>query len=428
MSSRSARVRFVCLVAVFWVAAAVVVAQDAPAPETAQEFASNDPQQVPPEGDLPVPSAPTPPATPPTTAPPSEPYVEPQAAPESPAATASEAAGERTDTGAEGESDEDEAEEEKLAWRGTSLAWDHTITKDTLDKGAELYYNPTYVQSLGVRLRWYFSDTLSLRLGQNMAVELTDSDSDTEKQQLLFDDTRLDLVESKLYEWQEIVLRVGGTLRLPLSLNSQAERRIVGIGPTVGLSRDFDVLEGLNLDASGAYRHIFGLSNMPHVDRPYPCKTIEECDQVPGLPNVRDSFLTGLDASLAFLEELSFGLGVAGAWSLADDLAPAPIVGPDMSKTHWRNSFDFHAALSYGPWKWLGIDLGLATITSHQRLFPAAGADGRNPIWNPNTTLSLTFTLGIDELYLEASGREGAGNAPSNVTNQEASRAAPLGT
>lgn len=428
MRSGPARVRGVCAAAALWATAAGALAQDAPvtvsdAPPPAQDASSAtvpaeesapDASQVPPPVALPVPVAPPPPA-----APPSEPYVEPRATPSSGASKPPASGGALADTGEEPDGDDAEAEGEKLAWRGTSLSWDHTITKNTLYRPAQRFYNPTYVQTVSIRPRWYFSDTLSLRLRQDMAVELTESDSATEKQQLLFDDTRLDLVESKLAEWQEIVLRVGVTLRLPLSLTSQAEERIAGVGPTVGLSRDFDVLEGLTLDLSGGYRHNFGLSTVKHTDRPFPCKRLADCDQAGGVTNVRETFGANLDASLAFVEKLSFTLGAGGAWSLG--YAPTEVDGLADAPTEWRNSVDFHASLSYGPWKWLGIDLGMATITSHEDLFPS-GRDGRNPFWHPDTTLSLTLTLGIDELYLASGGEPTAtaaahaGSLAANVT------------
>ena len=444
MSSRSAGVRCACLVAVLWVAAAVVAAQDAPvldapaepaepaapaAPADAQESAPAD-QSSPPAVALPVPVAPPP------AAPPAEPYVEPQVEPASAASSPPASGGALRDTGEAAESDDEgEPEGEKLAWRGTSLYWDHTITKNTLVKDWQDNYNPTYVQAVGVRPRWYFSDTLSLRLRQDMQVELTQSDGDTEKQQLLFADTRIDLVEAKLYEWQEVVLRVGGTIRLPLSLTSQAEERIAGIGPIVGLSRDFEVLAGLTLDLSGGYRHNFGLSNVAHVERPYACTRAGDCDQARGSTNVSDSLNANFDATLAFVEQLALTLGTGGVWSLgyglADyDFASNPrIIGAsgtlkDQSQTHWRDSVDVHASLGYAPWKFLGIDLGLTTMTSTTLIF---GRAARNPIWNPDTTLSLTFTLGIDELYLDASGRKGS-DKPATPTNQQASRAAPSGT
>lgn len=362
-----------------------------------------------PPGELPAPVAPSSPTPPP----PTEPYVEPTPAPAAPVEAPAVAASGAADTGAAAPVAEGaDADEEKLAWRGTSLSWDHSITKNTLVKDWQPQYNPTYVQTLNAGFRWYFTDSLSFRLRQGMAVELTDSDGDTEKQQLLFNDTRLDVVESKLYEWEEVVLSVGIGVRLPLSLTSQAEERIAGVGPTVGVGRKFDVLDGLSVDVSGGYRHNFGLSNVKHTESPYPCKTLSECDQASGVTNTRDSFSVGLDGSLGFLDDFSFGIGGASAWSLGYDLADSALVGEDQSTTHWRNSVDFHASLGYGPWKWLGIDLGMATITSHQDLFPARGADGRNPIWNPDTTLSLTFTLGIDELYL-AADREPSATASS---------------
>jgi len=349
--------------------------------------------------------------TPASQAPAPEPYVAPTAA--SVAAAPGVSATLAVDEGVAPSAEDDGGDEgPKLRWRNSLVLWDHAVSKNTFDEGSQLSYNPTYVQTLSVRPRWYFTDSLSLRLIQDMEVELTESDSTTRENQVLFDDTRLDLVESELVELSEITLWVGATVRLPLSLASQAQHRIASVGPMVGASRVLDVLEGLTLDLSGGYRYNIATRNVPATDTAYPCRLVggqlsTGCDQASGLSSVAHVLSANLDASLAVVEPLSVTLGVGGAWTrgrgLASvDLANLGIVGAnevleDESATHWRSFTDVHAYVTYAPEDWLDFDLGFATLTAPEDI---TGAAGRNPVFNPDTMFSLTMTVSVDALYL----------------------------
>ena len=140
-------------------------------------------------------------------------------------------------------------------------------------------------------------------------------------------------------------------------------------------------------------------------------------DQAGGATRVADRFDLTLDASIAVIEELSFGIGLGGLWQRAAGLADAQVdldgdgtadlVLEDDSDTHWRNLTNTYLYASYTPVAWLSADLTLYTITG--QLDPDGSR--RNPFFGPDTMLSLSFAVTIDRLYQSARGRSAGSSA-----------------
>ena len=136
----------------------------------------------------------------------------------------------------------------KAPWRGTSVNYSHNLGVMTLAPGAEPFYNPTWSQRLGLMPEWHFGDLITLRGRFFLSQEFTESDSTRYRNEVELSDVWLDTVWSGVTE-KNSRIRLGADLRvtLPTSKVSQAQTRILTLGPGVNVSqmrdpRIFDVL------------------------------------------------------------------------------------------------------------------------------------------------------------------------------------------
>jgi hypothetical protein len=310
----------------------------------------------------------------------------------------------------------DSSEEQgQRAWRNSTLSWDHTLNTTAFVKSSQLTYNPTYEMAFSLRPRWYLDDldeALSLRLRQDLAIELTDTDTRSTNREPVLSDTFIDVVHAKLVELEGIALSGGGRLVLPISTVSRANSVVLGTGLLAGLSREFDVLEGLTLGGDANWTHYFATSNVTSTESQHPCFVLDArapqvCSQVGGPSTVSDSVLAGLSASLSPLTGLTVDLSFSWWWRFGRDLAEAEVpvttapggsvsIG-DMSATHVRSLTWFMAGVGYDFTGWLNGALTYATLT--EQLSPDGSR--RNPFWNVDSAVSLTATLTLDQLYGE---------------------------
>ena len=301
----------------------------------------------------------------------------------------------------------------ELAWRNSVVSWGHHITKNSLDEGAQLSHNPTYVQSLTLAPRWYFSDEISLRLRQDFALELTQPDLQRDRALVL--DTVLDGVYAGQLPGWGLDVSAGPRLTVPLSNTSRAAERVLGVGGRADLGRSFDgVLEGLTLGASGRAVHHLALSNVTASDDTVRCRLAESdgpsvsslyCGG--GAGSVEDDFSLTLQADLGLGAGLEVGLSFGWMWQLAAPVEQRAVIetltGQEIVQaqgaTRWRNSTLSALSLSYALVDWLQVSTSVSTATG--QLNP----DGtrRNPFWGPDTRLSLGVSLLPDKLVV--SGR-----------------------
>jgi hypothetical protein len=313
----------------------------------------------------------------------------------------------------------DEIAVARLRWRDTRFVFDNYISRNTLDKSAQLTYNPTYIQSYSLQPRWYFTEAFFLRLRQDLILELTEPDryglysSDSTDHRLFFLNTRVELVHTDLYEIGGVHLGAAGRLVLPISLASRASQQILGAGVSTELTKSFPrVLRGLALSAQGLYVHDFGLSNVVSTESDISCRPAlttwnEAASTSPfclgGLSVTSEEVTAGLSAELKLTTSLTLSTGFSWVWLRGSNLADAEIKTltgavtlKDGSHTHWRYLTDFHFALGYLLRDWLEIATGIYTAS------PRWGLDGspRNPFFNIDTQLTLKATILLDRLYV----------------------------
>ncbi|MEM9194985.1 MAG: hypothetical protein AAGF12_37755, partial [Myxococcota bacterium] len=168
----------------------------------------------------------------------------------------------------------------RLPWRNSFFIWDHTVTTVTFDRSATTSYNPGYTTTLSLRPRWHITPTTSIRLRQDLLVEVTDTDTRAENRQARFFDTRLDLINASILNIEGFNLGGGVRFTVPISINSRAFDAYFGIGGILILNKVLPVLEGLALTTSATYVYEAANENVAHTDSD---STIDTSD-IPGSP------------------------------------------------------------------------------------------------------------------------------------------------
>ena len=316
--------------------------------------------------------------------------------------------------------DSEEAKEEGVPFRGSTFGFSQTLSSDSLLKSEYQSYNPTYSWGFSLNLKWHFSRVLSMRLNQELEVELTDSDSTTDNRMPLLSDTIgtldvkvLDQKVSSDFEW---TLHSSLGLAAPTSLASQAATMVLGtrLGVAGGLTWP-KIMSGLGLSLTAGYNHRFMTSNVPQAEVEYPCSagsaSMGMCSQMGTSSNIRNAITLAAETELRLNDAWGISLGYTHIWRRGADLSGyagmstdgTPIELPDGSTTHWRNTSTIEAGVGYliVPW------LSLALVTTNT--FKDRGIDGelRLPFNMVDTYFGLNLGVRLDEVYLAASGKAG---------------------
>jgi hypothetical protein len=310
----------------------------------------------------------------------------------------------------------DDGEHNELPWRGSRLVFGQTINPNAFGRAAQLSYDPRYALTLDLELQWHFSPTLFASIDQGLQVELTDSDSTVERQQLLLTDTSLAL-DSLLWEQsltpdRHLVITAGAQLLAPTSLASQAATVVLGTRARTGLALVVDdAFSGLTVHAGAGYLHRFVRSDTAEPDAPYPCvlasRTVGACTHLGGFPNATDVVVTSLVGQASFGRDVTLDLAFALGFSKAPELVAArvdtlggEVVVADQSATHWRMTRSIALALSYTFTDWLDLTFGVANSFSER------GVDGelREPFNPVDMLFGLDLTLALDRIYLMSTG------------------------
>lgn len=336
----------------------------------------------------------------------------------------------------EADEDEEVAEAEAdepapLPWRNSLFMWDHSLNTTALDPSSTITHDPTYTWTFTVLPRWYLTDSIFLRVRQDLTYELTDSDFTSYNRQPMLADTQLDLVDASALSAGDFRLQAGARLIAPTSIASRANDVYFGTGAfAVGMYSFPEVLDGLMLIANGSYSHFWSGSNVTGTAEPYPCYVndvgaAQVCSQVGGPSTVSDSIVAGLTGSLNVTPELNVSAGFTWLWRVANGLADAevPVLGApggsitlaDASETHIRGLTYFSASAAYQMNPWFNLSANFYTFTT--QLSPDGSR--RNPFWNVDSSVSLTATVTLDTLYTDISGG-GSGGGNTNTLRQSA--------
>ena len=140
------------------------------------------------------------------------------------------------------------AADEPAPWRGTTLSYRNVASAISINKDAELTYNPYYAMSMAFAPRWWFGKFLGLGADVDMTRELTNADYTTKDGEFWLGDVRGSiLARAPKIPVAGIVFGGGFTAIAPTSKMSQARTLIVGLRPQLTVSRTFPLLSGLTL-------------------------------------------------------------------------------------------------------------------------------------------------------------------------------------
>ncbi len=160
-------------------------------------------------------------------------------------------------------------------FRNSYIIYENTFSAYTLNKDAQLTYNPYYAMSYSFRPRYYIYKGLWVGLRWDLEQELTNADDTTKKRQVIWSDVLLDVAWTGVYTIPAVDILITPKVRieLPASLASQAKTLYLALGPGFDLTRIFDVWGGITLQYSFRYTKYFNqytstLSEEPVLECP----------------------------------------------------------------------------------------------------------------------------------------------------------------
>lgn len=292
----------------------------------------------------------------------------------------------------------------KAPYRGTSVSYGHSLS----------VYNYTssttaWVQRIGLMPEWHFNDMFAVRGRLFIVQELTPSDSTTHLHEVELWDLWLDGVWSG---WKEKVtgIKVGADVRvtLPTSLQSQAASRLFTLGPSVNVSKHFDVLAGLTLSYSARFTYRFNrFSTRQNVAG----QITNGCDIGTGAPvacGITNTGSSNTQADVLHGPTVVFNphkkLDIAATFFMQRGWVPAlsatTITDPTTGTTQTlaaqspqtRDYMGFAMSVTYQPWDIVGFSVGTWTFANQ------LDTEGKLmfPLFNRNTSASLDATFDLE--------------------------------
>lgn len=134
-------------------------------------------------------------------------------------------------------------------WDGSSLSLRNSSSAYSLDRGAQLTYDPYYAMTLGLDPRWQFTERIYARGHFDLSRELTRSNWTTDAYQYIASDVTFGGGMSNIVTVPVAGITFSAELnaRIPTSLASRASTLQFGLEPSFRLGRSFELLEGLQL-------------------------------------------------------------------------------------------------------------------------------------------------------------------------------------
>jgi hypothetical protein len=337
---------------------------------------------------------------------------------------------------------ENEEDQPKLVFRGSTFYWDHSATAQTLGVGGDYQSrNPNYEMAFGLRPRYYFFDTeresLSARGDIALVREFTNSDATTREGEWTFTDTELWLAYVRTLndtpdQTTSLIVRAP-QLVLPTSKVSSANGKILGLGFGLGVEqavplrgRGSRFLSSARARANARYRYQFASSVVPTNEgiervRLGPDGRSLPGDQLSGSAFADHEISGDLSVEPEILPGLTllaeFGLRYAHRRALHERVDVCGVVSTGCAQVETRDD-----ASRYGIASVFTVELGyevrdeLGLALGYTNLAPQLGADGqrRQPFYSQDARGYVTATLALDELYLTAAGRRSGRKAAAS--------------
>ncbi len=296
------------------------------------------------------------------------------------------------------------AKKEKSPWRGSTIAYRNAVTAITIDRSAELTYNPFWGMALELAPRYAFDDVWSLAASLEIAREITEADDTTFADETLLGDLGLRLSAARFatIPGAKIDISAGLGLGLPTSKASQGDTLMFSLSPSLRLSRSFeDVLEGLSLGYTLGFTKLFHRYTTGELASPAiaGCTSFDlgSCDRFlnTGYRNASFRLSNGFDVGLDMTSWLSASASFAiiVSW-LHDDVEDERVSNVTLEPTDERYALAADLGVSATWWKPLEVRLGASTINPQLR--PDGGRYA--PFFNRFTTLYLDLRLDVAAL------------------------------
>lgn len=296
--------------------------------------------------------------------------------------------------------------EAKVPWRGSMVVYEQATTFRTFTPDSDLTYNPVYVHNLSLRPQWHWSDRFFTRLRFDLEQEFTNSDTTTKRNELEWSDLFLEL-GTLSYKEEVTGITVSGLLRLtaPVSKVSAARGLLFGASPTVHLTRNFKVLDGLIVRYTGRYSQRFYDSKTGSYDGHgiVGCRT-PSCDALlsTGLRNSPWDISHG--PMVVLLPTQGVALTTMMQWTRAAlydlDDAQVPLLGgeetvaPDPNDPNARYASVFLVDASWTVLPELTLSGGLITFAPQLR----PDATRYNPFFNRHSMVYVNLGVHMDAL------------------------------
>jgi len=306
-------------------------------------------------------------------------------------------------------------EEELLPYRGTSIVYENAFTALSMDPSAEPDYNPSYVMSWSFNPRYYLYDRLSARLGFSVEQEITNSDSTQDLYEPVVSDITLGFIYSPFYTIPVADIRLGGgiTFGFPASKVSQARTLYLSLAPSLTLSRNFDLLGGVELSYSFKYTKNFNkYTGAVAEDTVFPCPSnLEdrtECFNL-GSRNPSMSFTNTFSAQIYWFDKFYTTVQVGVINTLLYPVAPAEVetlggtvtVAESPDNTDHRGSMSYGIEIGYDAFDYLSFALGVSTMNAQLR----DDGDYRAPFFNRYSNIYFDVALLVDGLVQTIRGK-----------------------
>jgi len=307
-------------------------------------------------------------------------------------------------------------------WRGSLLIFDQSISANTLNKSAQLSYQPSY--------EWWISPRVSYSVGpvrftvrQDVFKEFTNVGETTERAEWRYSDTWLqagyrttiDSISKKLGA------SLSATARPGISPESRIASQYLTIGPGGGLSYAIDLggekakaFKSLSVGASLLYQHAFTRCNTACASdsSDFGQQRMNTQGQVVTSKDVRHGTLTGnqlmymVNMGVDIVEHLDVSATMIWISQFANSTSPATFNGVEVPKaaddTRLRQFSWFLLSATYGITKEFDISVGYWNFNT------VVAPDGsyRNPFWSPDTRVFFDVYVHLDQLYEKIVGKD----------------------
>ncbi|HUU01431.1 MAG TPA: hypothetical protein VM425_08340 [Myxococcota bacterium] len=291
----------------------------------------------------------------------------------------------------------------KAPWRGSQLIYSNTFNLISLDRSAELTYNPNYSMTWSFRPRWWFGDNFFVRATLDVTRELTEADETTYSREAWLGDLSLVAGVAKLWTVPLVGVDISGDIGLtfPTSKASQAATLVMAVAPRLRLSKTFNLLKAFIVGANLRVTPYFHRYTTRELESPLiaNCSANEAGCGAFLNSGSRNAFLR-LTPSLDATQVIFDWLGVSLSYGWLIDWLHATNGGEDVVSYQPQQPQDqryysfFQLNVFFEPASFVEVDLNLLTYAPQL----APDSNYYNPFFNRYTTFSVDLIIRVDGL------------------------------